>query len=69
MIGRSALSAYIDTKNFAHGLMPVLFGTWYRRFGLPRRYPVRRLLNNLDCEKRHEFFEGFATRRSNRSTI
>lgn len=51
--------AYIDTKNFAHMVScPVLFGTGTADSVCPVATQFA-VFNNLDCEKRHEFFEGF----------
>lgn len=51
--------AYIDTKNFAHMVRcPVLFGTGTADLVCPVATQFA-VYNNLSCEKRHEFFEGF----------
>lgn len=51
--------AYVDTKNFAHLVRcPVLFGTGTADNVCPVATQFA-VYNNLVCEKRREFFEGF----------
>ena len=51
--------AYFDSKNFAPMVKcPVLFGTGTADIVCPPATQFA-VYNNLTCEKRHEFFEGF----------
>ena len=51
--------AYFDSKNFAPMVTcPVLFGTGTADIVCPPATQFA-VYNNLSCEKRHEFFEGF----------
>ena len=51
--------AYFDSKNFAPMVIcPVLFGTGTADIVCPPATQFA-VYNNLTCEKRHEFFEGF----------